>query len=82
MSEEQKSDDPGSDDVTPDESGDSGGASDESFEGSDDPTTISDDQLPEDLRPTDDNPLAKPEGEDDGGGMNVQEQAGDAGAPG
>ncbi len=51
----------------------------ESFEGSDDPTTISDDQLPEDLRPTDDNPLAKPEGEDDdgsGGGLNVQEQAG------
>lgn len=54
-------------------------SSDESFEGSDDPTAISDDQLPEDLRPTDDNPLAKPEGEDDGdddeGGMNLQEQA-------
>jgi len=51
----------------------------ESFEGSDDPKVISDDQLPEDLRPTDDNPLAKPEGEDDGdddeGGMNLQEQA-------
>ncbi len=50
--------------------------SSESFEGSDDPKVISDDQLPEDLRPTDDNPLAKPEGEDDeGGGLNVQEQA-------
>ena len=59
-------------------------SSGESFEGSDDPTQISDDQLPEDLRPTDDNPLAKPEGEDDeggeGGGLNMQEQAG--GAPG
>ena len=71
MSEDEKKD------------GDSG---DESFEGSDDPTAISDDQLPEDLRPTDDNPLAKPEGEDDdgdGGGMNLQEQAGEAaeGAP-
>jgi hypothetical protein len=62
-------------------------SSSESFEGSDDPTQVSDDQLPEDLRPTDDNPLAKPEGEDDegdeGGGLNMQEQAGDAGgAPG
>ncbi len=61
-------------------------SSQESFEGSDDPTAISDDQLPEDLRPTDDNPLAKPEGEDDGdgGGVNLQEQAGEAaeGAPG
>ena len=59
-------------------------SSGESFEGSDDPTQISDDQLPEDLRPTDDNPLAKPEGEDDdgdddGGGLNMQEQAGGAG---
>jgi hypothetical protein len=84
MSDEQKSDDPGSDDATPSESGGSDGSSEESFEGSDDPTTISDDQLPEDLRPTDDNPLAKPEGEDgddEDGGMNLQEQAGDAGAP-
>lgn len=84
MSEEQKSDDPGTDDATTGDSGDSGESSSESFEGSDDPTTISDDQLPEDLRPTDDNPLAKPEGEDDDdedGGMNLQEQAGDAGAP-
>ncbi len=38
---------------------------DETFEGSDDPTVISDDQLPEDLRPTDDNPLAKPASEED-----------------
>lgn len=64
--------------------GDASSSSGESFEGSDDPTQISDDQLPEDLRPTDDNPLAKPEGEDDdgdgGGGLNMQEQAG--GAPG
>jgi hypothetical protein len=60
----------------------SDGSSSESFEGSDDPSVISDDQLPEDLRPTDDNPLAKPEGEDDDAdeGMNLQEQAGDAGA--
>lgn len=28
--------------------------------------TITDDQLPEDLQPTDDNPLAKPPGEDGG----------------
>ncbi len=57
--------------------------SEESFPGSDDPSQISDDQLPEDLRPTDDNPLAKPADDDDeGGGMNLQEQAGGAGAPG
>ena len=64
--------------------GDDSDTSGESFEGSDDPAQISDDQLPEDLRPTDDNPLAKPEGEDDdgdeGGGLNMQDQAG--GAPG
>ncbi len=30
-----------------------------------DPTSISDEQLPEDLRPTDDNPLAKPLSDDD-----------------
>ena len=66
MSEEQKND---------------SDSSQESFEGSDDPTAISDDQLPEDLRPTDDNPLAKPEGDDgdEDSGMNLQEQAGDAG---
>ena len=82
MSDDQKSDGPRSD-GTPSESGGADGSSEESFEGSDDPTTISDDQLPEDLRPTDDNPLAKPEGEEDDedGGMNLQEQAGDAGAP-
>jgi hypothetical protein len=77
--------------MTEDETESNGGSdsdtSDESFEGSDDPTQISDDQLPEDLRPTDDNPLAKPEGEDDDeggdGGLNMQEQAGGAGgAPG
>jgi hypothetical protein len=66
MSEEQRNDDE---------------KSTEQFEGSDDPSQISDDQLPEDLRPTEDNPLARPEGEDDDGegGMNLQEQAGDAG---
>ena len=72
------------------ESSESSGASEddqqsqESFEGSDDPQVISDDQLPEDLRPTDDNPLAKPEGEDDDdedGGMNLQEQADGAAPP-
>ena len=60
------------------ESSDTSSEESQSFEGSDDPKVISDDQLPEDLRPTDDNPLAKPEGEDDGddeGGMNLQEQA-------
>ncbi len=30
-----------------------------------DPTSISDEQLPEDLRPTDDNPLAKPQSDED-----------------
>ena len=48
------------------ESSDASSEESQSFEGSDDPKVISDDQLPEDLRPTDDNPLAKPEGEDDG----------------
>jgi hypothetical protein len=62
---------------------DSDSGSSEDFPGSDDPTQISDDQLPEDLRPTEDNPLAKPADDDDeDSGMNVQEQAGDAGAPG
>lgn len=54
-------------------------------EGSDDPQVISDDQLPEDLRPTDDNPLAKPADDDgDEGGLNLEEQAGEAagGPPG
>ena len=59
-----------------------GTTDDEDFPGSDDPAQISDDQLPEDLRPTDDNPLAKPaEDDDEDSGMNLQEQAGDAGAP-
>ncbi len=51
--------------------------------GQPDPTGVSDDELPEDLRPTDDNPLAKPaDVDDDGeGGMNLQEQAGDAAPP-
>jgi hypothetical protein len=73
MTEEQNNESTGRDDS------DSSG---ESFEGSEDPTQISDDQLPEDLRPTEDNPLAKPEGEDDGddeGGINMQEHAGGAG---
>jgi hypothetical protein len=77
MSEDQQSD---ATEPESDESSDTEGS--ESFEGSDDPKVISDDQLPEDLRPTDDNPLAKPPGEDDGddeGGMNLQEQA--EGAP-
>jgi len=34
--------------------------------GQTDPTSVSDEQLPEDLRPTDDNPLAKPPSDDDG----------------
>ena len=34
-------------------------------EGTETAAGISDDQLPEDLRPTDDNPLAKPLGEED-----------------
>ena len=68
--------------TTDDEDAD-GSGSGEDFPGSDDPSQISDDQLPEDLRPTDDNPLAKPADEDDDedSGMNLQEQAGDAGAP-
>ena len=33
--------------------------------GQPDPTSVSDEQLPEDLRPTDDNPLAKPLSDDD-----------------
>ncbi len=37
----------------------------QTFDGQDDPTYVSDDQLPEDLRPTDDNPLAKPRSEED-----------------
>ena len=32
---------------------------------------ISDDQLPEDLQPTDDNPLAKPPSDDDDTGMSL-----------
>ena len=36
-----------------------------------DPTGVSDDQLPEDLRPTDDNPLAKPPTDDDDRGVSV-----------
>ena len=79
MSEDQR--DSAGDDETSD---DSGSEESESFEGSDDPKVISDDQLPEDLRPTDDNPLAKPEGEDDDdedGGMNLQEQADGAAPP-
>ena len=79
MSEDQR-DSAGADET----SDDSGSEESESFEGSDDPKVISDDQLPEDLRPTDDNPLAKPEGEDDGddeGGMNLQEQADGAAPP-
>jgi hypothetical protein len=72
MSEEQKN-------TSDADGGDSDDRSEESFEGSEDPKVISDDQLPEDLRPTDDNPLAKPEGEDgddEEGGLNMQEQAG------
>ena len=57
------------------------GGQDEDFPGSDDPSQISDDQLPEDLRPTDDNPLAKPADEDEESGMNLQEQAGEDGPP-
>lgn len=79
MSEDQR-DSAGADET----SDDSGSEESESFEGSDDPKVISDDQLPEDLRPTDDNPLAKPEGEDDDeedGGMNLQEQADGAAPP-
>ena len=77
MSEEQKNEQGDSDETASEDSGS------DSTSGSDDPTTITDDQLPEDLRPTDDNPLAKPEGDDDDseGGLNLQEQAGDAGAP-
>jgi hypothetical protein len=82
MSEEQKNEQGDADGSASQDSGSQDSGS-ESSSGSDDPTTITDDQLPEDLRPTDDNPLAKPEGEDDdsGGGLNLQEQAGDAGAP-
>lgn len=41
------------------------GSAEEPFDGQDEPVYVSDDQLPEDLRPTDDNPLAKPKSEDD-----------------
>jgi hypothetical protein len=80
MSEPTSEEQRGGDDHREDDDQQSSG---ESFEGSDDPQVISDDQLPEDLRATDDNPLAKPEGEDDdsSGGVNLQEQAGDAGGP-
>lgn len=60
---------------TTDDTDSNGQGSGESFPGSDDPAQISDDQLPEDLRPTDDNPLAKPADDDDeSGGLNLQEQ--------
>jgi len=40
--------------------------------GQPDPTSISDEQLPEDLRPTDDNPLAKaPSGDDEDRGLSL-----------
>lgn len=49
---------------------------------------ITDDKLPEDLRPTDDNPLAKPMGEDEDededseGGTSPSADLPDAGSPG
>ena len=40
--------------------------------GQSDPSSISDEQLPEDLRPTDDNPLAKPlSGDDEDRGISL-----------
>ena len=36
-----------------------------------DPGVISDDQLPDDLQPTDDNPLAKPPSDDQGSGISL-----------
>ena len=48
-----------------DGSGATGTTGSDSSGGSEEPGTISDDQLPEDLQPTDDNPLAKPPSDDD-----------------
>jgi hypothetical protein len=45
------------------ERGDDG--AEQTYDGQDDPSYVSDDQLPEDLRPSDDNPLAMPPDEDD-----------------
>ncbi len=58
-------------------SGDEGGSAGQS---SDEPGVIEDEQLPEDLQPTDDNPLAKnPEEEDEDGGGHPPSQAGGPG---
>ena len=37
----------------------------QTYDGQDEPTYVSDDQLPEDLRPSEDNPLAKAPDEED-----------------
>jgi len=48
-----------------DGSGATGTTGSDASGGSEEPGGISDDKLPEDLRPTDDNPLAKPPSDDD-----------------
>jgi hypothetical protein len=64
MSEDEKN-------QSTDKSGDSGSAGSSGSEDSGD-VGISDDQLPEDLQPTDDNPLAKaPSDDEDGDGQGI-----------
>ncbi len=41
------------------------GGSEQTYDGQDEPMYVSDDQLPEDLRPSEDNPLARPADEDE-----------------
>jgi len=55
-----------------DGSGATGTTGSDASGGSEEPGTVSDEQLPEDLQPTDDNPLAKPPSDDDDeGGMSL-----------
>ena len=49
-----------------------GGTGGQQLAGQDDPGVISDDQLPEDLRPTDDNPLAQPPSDDEDRGTDLE----------
>src|SRR3954453_4021936 len=58
-----------------------GGSSGQNGDG-DDSVGISDDQLPEDLQPTDDNPLAKPPSDEDDEGSGMSLEGGGAGADG
>jgi hypothetical protein len=96
-SDDESSESTPSDESSPSDSGGSGddGGSGESGGGSsgqnsdtdsDDSVGISDDQLPEDLQPTDDNPLAKPpsdeDDEDSGMSLDAEGQAAEGAPPG